>query len=154
MNISVKANKIYLLLLYLLLFGLLSACSNQAPATNSLMEPLGPPDRVDIVYFYKGDECRCQEAVGDRINATVFINFSEELTGGKLTLQSLNLDDKENVTIAYKYEAIPESLFINIVRADTENIIAVPEISLVKDDYATLDRLMNNRIRRYLDGEE
>jgi len=153
MNIFVKANKIYILLLSLLAFGLLSACSNLVPATTS-KESSDPPDRVDIVYFYKGEDCHCQEVVGDNINANLFINFNGELTSGKLTFQSLNLDDKENATIAYKYGATPVSLFINIVRADNEHFIAVPEILLVKDDDEALDKLVNTRIRGYLEGEE
>jgi hypothetical protein len=154
MNIFVKANKICILLLSLLLFGLLSACSSPAPAANPPKEPLGPPDRVDVVYFYKGEDCHCQEVVGENIQATLFVNFNIELTSSKLTFQSLNLDDKENATIAYKYDATPVSLFINIVRADTEHIIAVPEILLVKDDDEALDKLVNARIRQGLDGEE
>jgi hypothetical protein len=153
MSIFVKVNKTYLLLLFLLLFGLLPACSNSAPAETP-REPLVPPDRVDVVYFYKGSECHCQEVVGDNINATLFVNFNGEQTSGKLTFQSLNLDDKENAAIAYKYDATPVSLFINIVRADTEHIIAVPQIKLVQDDDEALDKLVNTRIQRALDGEE
>jgi hypothetical protein len=153
MNISVKANKLYLFLVSLLVLGLLSACSSPAPEANPPKEPLGPPDRVDVVYFYKGEECHCQEVVGDNIEATLFINFNGELTNGKLTFQSINLDNEENAAIAYKYNATPESLFINIVRADTEQIIAVPEILLVKDDDEALFKLVNTRIRQALDGE-
>jgi hypothetical protein len=43
---------------------------------------------------------------------------------------------------------------VNIVRAGKEHIIALPEILLVKDDNEALDRLINNRITRYLAGEE
>jgi hypothetical protein len=154
MNIFVKANKIYILLLSLLALGLLSACYNPAPTTNIPKEPLGPPDRVDVVYFYKGEDCHCQEVVGENIQATLFVNYNIELTSGKLTFQSLNLDDKKNATIAYKYDATPVSLFINIVRADREHIIAVPEIFLVKDDDEALDKLVNTRIQQALDGEE
>ena len=154
MKIFVKANKIYLLLLSLLALGLLSACSNPAPAATPPKEPLGPPDRVDVIYFYKGEDCHCQEVVGQRIYATLFMNFNEELASGKLIFQNLNLDGKENATIAYKYGATPVSLFINIVRADNEHFIPVPEIMLVQDDDAALDKLVNSRIRQSLEGEE
>lgn len=154
MNIFVNANKIYILWLSLLAIGLLSACSSPALIVNTPREPLGPPDRVDVVYFYKGEECHCQELVGEDIEAALFVNFNIELTSGKLTYQSLNLDNTENATIAYKYGATPESLFINIVRADTENIIAVPEILLVKDDDEALFKLVTSRVQQALDGEE
>jgi hypothetical protein len=153
MKILINANKTYILLLSLLAFVLLSACANPVPATTP-KEPLVPPDRVDVIYFYKYEDCPCQEVVGEHINTTLFMNFNGELSSGKLTFQSLNLDDKENVTIANKYGATPVSLFINIVRANNEHIIAVPEIFLVKDDEPALGRLINGRIQRYLDGEE
>jgi hypothetical protein len=154
MNIPVKANKIYILLLSLLALTLLSACSSPAPAANLPKEPLSPPDRVDLVYFYSDEECHCQEIVGEDIQAALLVNFNIELTSGKLTYQSLNLDDTENAIIAYKYRATPESLFINIVRADAENIIAVPEILLVKDDDVALFKLVTTRVQQALDGEE
>jgi hypothetical protein len=154
MNIFIKANKSCLLLLCLLALGLLSACSSPTPATTPPKEPLGPPDRVDVVFFYVSETCRCQEVVGESTYATVFFNFSEELANGKLTFQSLDLDDKDNAAIAYKYSATTMSLFLNIVRADTERIIPVPEILLVKDDEEALDKLVNSRIQQSLEGVE
>jgi hypothetical protein len=154
MNIFVKANKTYLLLLSLLALGLLSSCSNPAPATNLPKEQLSPPDRIDVVYFYDSEICRCQAAPGEHIQSTLFINFLEELGSGKLTFQIIDLNDKNNAAIVNKYGATSLSLFINVVRADKEHIIAVPEILLVKDDDEALDRLVNTRIRGYLAGEE
>jgi hypothetical protein len=154
MNIFMKTNKVYLLLLFLLALGLLTACSSPARIANSPQEPPIPPDRVDVVYFYSGEECHCQEVVGNDINGILIMYFNGELTGGKLTFQSLDLDDNKNTTMAQKYGATPQSLFINIVRGDTEHIIAVPEILLVKDDFVSLDNLVNTRIQKALDGEE
>jgi hypothetical protein len=154
MNIFIKTNKVYLLFLFLLALGLLTACSGPAGVANSPQEPPIPPDRVDVVYFYSGEECRCQEVVGNNIKGTLIMYFNGELTSGKLTFQSLDLDDNENATTAYKYGATPESLFINTVRADTEHIISVSEISLVKDDPIRLDNLVSTRIQKALDGEE
>jgi len=152
MNISIKANKAYLLLLSLLALALLSACYKQAPVTPK--EPLGPPDRIDIVYFYDSKVCHCHVAAGEHIQSTLFINFNGEMASGKLTFQIIDLDEKDNAAIIYKYGATSLSLFINLVRANTEHIVAVPEILLVKDDDEALDRLVNTRIQHALDGKE
>ena len=152
MNIFLKTNKIYILFLSLLVLSLLSACYKQVPVTPK--EPLGPPDRIDIVYFYDSKVCHCHVAAGEHIQSTLFINFNGELTSGKLTFQIIDLDEKNNAAIIYKYGATSLSLFINLVRANTEHIVAVPEILLVKDDDEALDRLVNTRIRGYLEGEE
>jgi hypothetical protein len=153
MNIFVKVNKTYILLLFVLVLSLLSACSKQAPVVNTPITST-PPNRVDVVYFYDSEICHCQGVIGDNINAILFVNFNGELTSGKLTFKSLDLADKENTTISHKYGATPESLFINIVRANNAHFVAVPEITLVKDDDEALDRLITARIQRYLAGEE
>jgi len=140
-------------MLSLLAFALLSACSNPVPPT-APKEPPIPPDRVDLVYFYDSKICHCQIAPGERIQSTLFINFGGDLASGKLTYQTIDLNDANNAATVNKYGAISQSLFINVVRGDAEQIIAVPEILLVKDDNEALDRLVNTRMREYLAGEE
>jgi len=154
MNKFVKTFKTYIPLILMLAINLISACSQPVPATNTPVAPLTPPDMVDILYFYDSDICHCQGVIGDNINATLFVNFNGELTSGKLTYKSLDLNDGKNATVAYKYGATPESLFINIARGNNEHFIAVPEITLVKDDDDALDRLVKNRIQQALDGEK
>jgi len=154
MSVFVRFNRTHFLLLSLLVLALLAGCSSTVPATDESKEQPVPPDRVDVVYFYDSKVCHCQGVIGDNINATLFVNFNGELTSGKLTYQSLDLDDQKNTTIANKYSATPESLFINIVRGTNEHFIAVPEITLVKDDDDALDRLVKNRIQQALDGEK
>jgi hypothetical protein len=154
MKILTKANRIYTLLLFLLALGWLTACSNPAQPSNPVKEPVSPPDRVDVVYFYDSEICHCQIAPGERIQSTLFINFGGDLASGKLTYQSVDLNDANNASIITKYGATSQSLFLNVVRGDTEQIVAVPEILLVKDDNDALDRLVINRVTRYLAGEE
>jgi hypothetical protein len=154
MNAFVKTGKTYVPLILMLAISLISACSKPAPAADTRAAPPVPPDRVDVVYFYDSEVCHCQIAPGEHIQTTLFINFSGEEATGKLTYQMIDLNDKNNVAIVNKYGATSLSLFINVVRANTENVIAVPEILLVKDDDEALARLVNNRIREYLYGEE
>ena len=154
MSIFGKANTTHLLLLSLLTLGLLSACSSPSPAANPTKKPLGPPDRVDIVYFHLGEACHCMDPTGECIYATVWLNFQDELAGGKLTFQRLKLDDTNNANIAAKYNATPFSLFINIVRGDTEHIIAVSEIWPIRYESEALAELVKSKIRQSLEGSE
>ena len=154
MNIFVKANKIYILLLSLLALGLLSACSNPVPATTPPHEPSGPPDRVDIVYFQQGKPCHCIAVAGETIQATMFIYFQGDLSSGKLTFQMVDLDKEENADIAKKYNAAPFSLFINEVRGDSERIVAVPEIWLpTGGGRDNLEEFLKSKIEKSLNGE-
>lgn len=154
MKVSVNANKTYILLLSLLAFALLSACSKPAPATDTQVAPPGPPDRIDMVYFYDSKICHCQIAPGEHIQGTLFVNFNGEQTSGKLTYRSIDLADKNNAAIISKYGATSQSLFVDLVKAGNERTIAIPEFLLVKDDDEALDRLITGRIQRYLAGEE
>jgi len=94
------------------------------------------------------------DPMGECIHATVWLNFQDELANGKLTFQRLKLEDKDNANIAEKYNAAPFSLFINIVRGDTEHIIAVPEIWPVRYDSKTLEELVKSKIEKSLNGDE
>jgi hypothetical protein len=154
MNVFVNSNKIYILLLSLLALGLLSACSSPAPVAKPSQEPLGPPDRVAIVYFQQGKPCHCIAVVGETIQATMFIYFQDEQSSGKLTFQMVDLDKKENADIAKKYNAAPFSLFINVVRGDSEHIVAVPEIWLpTGGSRDNLEEFLKSKIEKSLNGE-
>ncbi|MBM3118515.1 MAG: hypothetical protein FJ022_05550 [Chloroflexi bacterium] len=148
----VKIEQIYIVLLPLIVFGLLSACSNPVPAAEPTEKSPGPPDRVDIVYFHLGEACHCMDPMGDCIHATIFLNFQEELHSGRLTFQRLKLDDKNNAAIDEKYNAAPFTLFINIVTGNTEHIIAVPEILSVRYDREALEELVKTKIEKSLNG--
>jgi hypothetical protein len=150
----IKINYTSIILLALMMHGLLSACSNPAPAATPPKEPPVPADRVDVIYFYSAEDCACGVVVGNQISSTLFFDFSEDLNSGKLTFQSLDLDDEKNAIIASKYGATSISLFMNIATADAEYVIAVPEISLVKDDEDAVVRLVTARTRQALDGEK
>ena len=152
MNIPGKANGAYLLVLSILVFGLLSACTG--PAAEPTKGPLGPPDRVDVVYFHVGEACACMDSMGDCIQSTLFLNFQDELASGRLTFQRLKLDDEDNATLALKYNATPVSLFINVVRGDAEHIIAVPEIWPIRYESDALEELVKSKIRQSLEGKE
>ena len=154
MSIFGKANRTYMLLLFLLTLVLLPACSSPAPAAEPTKEPPGPPDRVDVVYFHIGEACHCMDPMGDCIQSTIFINFQDELARGKLTFQRLKLDDEDNATLAVKYNATPFSLFINVVRGDTEHIIVVPEIWPIRYESEALAELVKSKIRQSLEGNE
>ena len=146
MNLSIKINQTLIILLVMIMFGVLSSCSSPAP-----VEPTQPPDRVDVVYFYDSEICQCEAAPGVRIQGTLYINFSKELANGQLTFQSIDINDPNYAAITNKYRAKSLSLFLNVVRGDTEQTVAVPEIVLVKDDDEAIGRLIVDRISKYFE---
>jgi len=162
-----KATKVktYSLLLAISIIGVLCACGGQTSATSTPTEPsmtagiafssdnqLGPPDRVDVIYFTRSKPCHCIAVVGDTIQATVFLYFQDEQSSGRLTFQMVDLDDPKNAVIAKKYNASTFSLFINEVRGEHERIIAVREIWSTPRD--AIGELVKRKIEQSLAGNE
>ncbi|MBM3142834.1 MAG: hypothetical protein FJ005_07295 [Chloroflexi bacterium] len=147
-----KIERTYLSLLALMAFGLLAACSNTASTAGPTEKSPRPPDRVDVVYFHLGEACHCMDPMGDCIHKTIWLDFQDELASGRLTFQRLKLDDKNNADISEKYNATPFSMFINTMRGDTENIIAVPEIWPNRYECDALEELVKRKIRQALMG--
>jgi len=153
------------LLLAISIIGVLCACGGQTSATStptdssmtsgiasSSDEPLGPPGRVDVVYFTRSKPCHCIAVVGDTIQATVFLYFQDEQSSGKLTFQMVDLDDPKNAFIAKKYNASTFSLFINEVSGKNEKIIAVTELWSTPRD--AIEELVKHKIEQSLNGSE
>ena len=146
MNLSIKTKHTPIILLAMMLLALLVACSSPIPE-----EPAQPPDRVDLVYFYDSNICHCDAGPGTIILGTLYINFGRELATGQLTFQSIDINESGHAAIADKYGATSLSLFMNVVRGDTEQIVPVPEITVVKDDDEAIGRLVIRKIGTYFE---
>lgn len=145
MNIALKA-RMYYPLLAILLVGLLCACASPAaapaPPPNEPSEPTGTTpdespttdgssgatDRVDVVYFHRPRRCVTCLCFEERIRHVVTIYFQDEVDRGKLTLEIVNLGDKENAAIINKYGAFGPQLFINAVRDGADHSRNIEEI--------------------------
>ena len=145
MNIALKA-RMYYPLLAILLVGLLCACASPAaapaPPPNEPSEPTGTTpdesptsdgspgatDRVDVVYFHRPGRCVTCLCFEERIRHVVKAYFQNEVDSGKLTLEVINLGDKENAAIVNKYGAFGPQLFINTVRDGADHSRNIEEI--------------------------
>ena len=178
MYISRRAKKA-LLIAALLIVGLLFACASPAttptplgeasvPATTtpSLPKPSGQiqtttppaestalPDRVDVVYFHRANQCHCMQVIEENIHDTVISNFQEELDSGKLTFTSLASDDRANAAMVRKYNTRPFGLFITIVKGKTEKIVPVEEIWSMTGDEVKYKEYVKNIIAKSLKGQ-
>ena len=173
MNISIKA-RISFLLFIILTIGLLAACRPTAPSTPECIEmpPASPnpnsnpqvtnpeaeqpsvlPDRVNIVYFHRTNQCHCMQVIEDNISQTVTSNFQKELDTGKLTFTSIASDDWANGAMVAKYNTGLFGLFITIIKDDTENIVPVGEIWTMTGDEAKYKEYVKNIVAKSLKGE-
>ncbi len=90
----------------------------------------GPPDRVEVVYFYKSipPPCECLAHAGENVKSTISADFAGEMESGKLVFHYLASDQAQNAGMVKKYDPAPFSLWINIIHGESEQIYSVDGI--------------------------
>jgi len=94
--------------------------------------------------------CLCFE---ERLRHVVRTYFQDEVDSGKLTLEVLNLGDKENAATVNKYGAFGPQLFINTVRDGADHIRNIEEIWSwgCRSDKEGFDQAVKNLIEQSLE---
>lgn len=170
MNTSGKA-KTYFPLLAILALGLACSCASPAsvptlpslndseglPAATPIPdEPLGPPDRVDVVYFHSDRRCKACLYIEDHVSYVVKTYFHDEVDSGRLTLMIIDLGDDESAAMINKYGAHSSQLFVNAIGGGIDHIRHVEEIWTEgfrgsDDDF---DEIVRSAIEQSLRGQE
>ena len=151
MNIVIKTLS-HLLLVCLALSLMLGCTSPTTPPPSDTS--LGPADRVDVVYFHRTQRCYSCIYAEDGIRYTVETYFADELASGKVTFQSINVQDEVNADIVEKYNnASYLTLCINTVRDGTDHIEAVTDIWLAIGDDEAFVEIVKSKIEKSLNGE-
>jgi len=120
------------------------------PASNNSS---GPADRVEVVYFHRTQQCYSCRYAEEETRYTVETYFKDELVSGKLTFQSIDVQDEANADIIEKYGAYTSSLFINTIKDGTDHIEQVTDIWLVIGDDEAFVEIVKNKIEESLKGE-
>jgi len=119
------------------------------PSNNST----GPADRVEVVYFHRTHQCYSCRYAEEETRYTVETYFNDELASGKLTFQSLDVQDSKNTVIVEKYGAYGSQLFINTIKDGTDHIEQVTDIWLAIGDDEAFVEIVKNKIEKSLNGE-
>jgi hypothetical protein len=113
----------------------------------------GSADRVDVVYFHRTQRCySCQYAEAGT-NHTLETYFADEMASGKLTFQSVDVQDEANADIIEEYGAYGSQLFINTIKDGTDHIEQITDIWLVIGDNEAFVEVVKNKIEKSLSGE-
>jgi hypothetical protein len=120
------------------------------PASNNSS---GLADRVDVVYFHRTVRCQSCQYAEAGTNYTVETYFADEMASGKLSFQSVDVQDTKNAAIIDKYDAYTSSLFINTIKDGTDHIEQVTDIWLVIGDDEPFAELVKSKIETSLNGE-
>jgi hypothetical protein len=79
--------------------------------------------------------------------------FADELASGKLTFQSIDVQDEANADIVEKYGAYGSQLFLNAIKDDTDHIEQVTDIWTVLGDDEAFVEVVKSKIEESLSGE-
>jgi hypothetical protein len=109
-------------------------------------------DRVDVVYFHRAQRCNSCVYAEDQTVYTLETYFSEELTSGIITFQSVNVQDEANAALIEQYGAYTSQLFIRTIQGDTEYIEEVIEFWQFIGDDEGFSNLITTKITEALEG--
>ena len=113
----------------------------------------GPADRVEVVYFHRTQQCYSCRYAEEETRYTVETYFGDELANGKVTFQSIDVQDEANTEIINKYGAYTSSLFINTIEDSSDHIEQVTDIWLVIGDEDAFVEAVKSEIEKSLKGE-
>ena len=150
-NVDTESHKVIIQIDHFAKYAVLAplAPEEHPPSDTSLV----PTDRVDVVYFHRTQRCSSCKYIEAGTRYTVETYFADELTSGRVTFETFNVQDKENAVIVKKYGAFTSSLFINTRRDGTDHIEEAADIyPLIGNDEAFVEAL-RSKIEKSLKGE-
>jgi hypothetical protein len=150
-NTAIKI--LYFPLLACLALSLMVGCSASSSSPPSSDTSSGPADRVEVVYFHRTQRCHTCTYAEEQTRYTLETYFKDELASGRVTFQSINVQDKANADIVEKYNnASYLTLCINTVREGTDHIEEVTDIWFVIGDDEAFVEVVKSKIEESLSG--
>jgi len=112
----------------------------------------GLADRVDVVYFHRTQRCPTCLHAENMTRYTLETHFAVELASGKVTFQSVNVEDQTNADILEKYDGPAYlTLGIDTVIDGTDHIEVITDIWYVGDE--AFVEILKGKIEQSLAGE-
>ncbi|QNK78033.1 hypothetical protein H7F37_02820 [Winogradskyella sp. PAMC22761] len=108
---------------------LLTACNGQNKSKN---EPLDQSiSKIEVLDFHSTHRCMTCKAIEANTKYTLDTFFPNELKDNKITFQVINVDEKENESIAEKFEAGGTALILNVIKDGKESKIDLTEFAFM-----------------------
>ncbi len=121
------------LALILLLFTII-ACGGSTTTTRTTSNlPPGPPDVVEVTYFYESEACFCLELASEWIDTTITNDYKTQLDSGKLTYIRYDTQDPANADVMAEFNAANYDFCITEVKGNASNTHTVNGLWLYTD---------------------
>ena len=122
-----KTIKFFTVLAISLMF---TSCNSQNKSkANSLDQSIS---KIEVLDFHSTHRCMTCNAIEANTEYTLNTYFSKELNQDKITLQVINVDEKENEKIAEKFEASGTALILNVIKKGKETQINLTDFAFMK----------------------
>ncbi len=120
-------------------------------AQNEEVKGVNPTNKVEVIDFHSTHRCMTCNAIEANTKFTLEKYFADELESGKVTFQSINIDEKENHAMAEKFEASGTSLFLNVKYDGQEAQINLTNLAFKKGkDKAAFSKELKSKIEKQL----
>lgn len=107
--------------------------------------------KIEVLDFHSTHRCMTCNAIEANTRYTLDTYFSEEVKKGKITLQIVNVDLKENEAIAEKFEASGTSLYLNVIKNGKETKLDLTEFAFMNgNDQETFSKELKTKIETQL----
>jgi hypothetical protein len=114
----------------------------------------GSADRVDVVYFHRTQRCYTCLYAEEHTLYALETYFADELASGRVTFQSVNVQDDANADIVEKYNnASYLTLCINTVRDGVNHIEEVTDVWLVIGNDEAFVEIVKSEVEKSHSGE-
>lgn len=151
-KITVSISFVFLALFFL------SGCSSQVNSQdnnvskNSLnkQEQKAEVDEVKVIDFHGSRRCYSCKTIEKYAKETVEEYFQPELRDGKISFQSINVEEPQNRETVEKYQARGSSLYINVIRDGGDNISEVTRVWRLVGNEQAFKNYLKQKLESYL----
>jgi len=127
--------KLFSLMTLSFLFITIAACSGNSTVITrtSTSLPPGPPDLVEVDYFYESDACFCLGLASEWIDTTINNDYKNQLDSGKLTYVRYDTKDSANANVMAEFNATNYGFFITVTKGNICSTYSVGGLWLYTD---------------------
>ena len=108
---------------------ILFSCTGQGQKQTTTVNPSS--SKIEVIDFHSTHRCMTCNAIEKNTKYTLDTYFAQELKEGKITFQTINIDEDENEMIAEKFEASGTALFLNIIKDGKESHVNLTDFAFM-----------------------
>ncbi len=117
---------------FLVSIAFLFACGSNVENNATAKTVADHISKIEVIDFHSTHRCKTCNAIEANTSYTLNTFFSKELENGDITFRIINVDKKENESMAEKFEATGTALFLNVIHEGQESQINLTDFAFMK----------------------